>query len=123
MLVMTSSSMPIFVMTRADIGNAEMPQAPIIGLIFFFLLNQMQGGGNRVMGFGKSKAKLATKDTPRTTFSDVAGADEEKEELQEIVDFLKAPGKFIDLGARKSIGWPSTQEWPARGLYGENPHA
>src|SRR5580700_5969207 len=48
----------------------------IIALFFFFLLSQMQGGGSRVMNFGKSKAKLITKDTPKTTFADVAGADE-----------------------------------------------
>ena len=66
----------------------------VIGLIFFFLMNQMQGGGNRVMGFGKSKAKLATKDTPRTTFSDVAGCEEAIEELQEIREFLSEPAKF-----------------------------
>src|SRR5215470_15237263 len=54
----------------------------LIILIFFFLLNQMQGGGSRVMNFGKSKAKLITKDTPKTTFADVAGADEAIGELQ-----------------------------------------
>ncbi|HMQ39318.1 MAG TPA: AAA family ATPase, partial [Micropruina sp.] len=72
----------------------------VIGLIFFFLLNQMQGGGNRVMGFGKSKAKLATKDTPRTTFSDVAGCEEAIEELQEIREFLSEPAKFQAVGAK-----------------------
>ena len=72
----------------------------VIGLIFFFLMNQMQGGGNRVMGFGKSKAKLATKDTPRTTFSDVAGCEEAIEELQEIREFLSEPAKFQAVGAK-----------------------
>src|SRR5215472_2692358 len=66
----------------------------LIILTFFFLLNQMQGGGSRVMNFGKSKAKLITKDTPKTTFADVAGADEAIEELQEIKEFLQTPGKF-----------------------------
>ena len=56
----------------------------VIFLLFFFMLSQMQGGGSRVMNFGKSKAKLITKDTPKTTFADVAGADEAIEELQEI---------------------------------------
>jgi cell division protease FtsH len=72
----------------------------LIILIFFFLLNQMQGGGSRVMNFGKSKAKLITKDTPKTTFADVAGADEAIEELQEIKEFLQAPGKFQAIGAK-----------------------
>jgi cell division protease FtsH len=79
---------------------------PTIGLIvllvvfFFILTQQSQGGGNRVMSFGKSKAKLHTDDKRKITFADVAGADEEKEELGEIVDFLKAPRRFIELGAR-----------------------
>ncbi|HZC39759.1 MAG TPA: ATP-dependent metallopeptidase FtsH/Yme1/Tma family protein, partial [Streptosporangiaceae bacterium] len=72
----------------------------LIILIFFFLLNQMQGGGSRVMNFGKSKAKLITKDTPKTTFSDVAGADEAIEELQEIKEFLQNPSKFQAIGAK-----------------------
>src|ERR1017187_7518332 len=69
-------------------------------LIFLFMLNQMQGGGSRVMNFGKSKAKLITKDTPKTTFSDVAGADEAIEELQEIKEFLQTPAKFQAIGAK-----------------------
>lgn len=79
---------------------------PTVGLIvllvvfFFILTQQSQGGGNRVMSFGKSKAKLHTDDKRKITFEDVAGADEEKEELGEIVDFLKAPRRFIELGAR-----------------------
>src|SRR5277367_6811931 len=72
----------------------------IIALFFFFLLSQMQGGGSRVMNFGKSKAKLITKDTPKTTFADVAGADEAIEELQEIKDFLQNPAKFQAIGAK-----------------------
>jgi cell division protease FtsH len=60
----------------------------------------MQGGGSRVMNFGKSKAKLITKDTPKTTFADVAGADEAIEELQEIKEFLQTPGKFQAIGAK-----------------------
>jgi len=75
---------------------------PIIVIILFFLfmMNQMQGGGSRVMNFGKSKAKLITKDTPKTTFADVAGADEAIEELQEIKEFLQSPGKFQAIGAK-----------------------
>ncbi|MED7928910.1 ATP-dependent zinc metalloprotease FtsH [Nonomuraea sp. LP-02] len=72
----------------------------IIVLIFLFMLNQMQGGGSRVMNFGKSKAKLISKDTPKTTFADVAGADEAIEELQEIKEFLQAPAKFQAIGAK-----------------------
>jgi len=71
-----------------------------IFLLFFVFLNQMQGGGSRVMNFGKSKAKLITKDTPKTSFTDVAGADEAIEELQEIKEFLQSPGKFQAIGAK-----------------------
>ena len=60
----------------------------------------MQGGGSRVMNFGKSRAKLITKDTPKTTFADVAGADEAIEELQEIKEFLQNPAKFQAIGAK-----------------------
>src|SRR5262244_494896 len=72
----------------------------LIILIFFFLINQMQGGGSRVLNFGKSKAKLISKDTPKTTFADVAGADEAVEELHEIKDFLQNPAKYQALGAK-----------------------
>ena len=71
----------------------------IIIILFFFLLSQSQGGGNRVMNFGKSKAKLYD-DKKKAKFEDVAGADEEKAELVEVVDFLKDPRKFAELGAR-----------------------
>lgn len=72
----------------------------IIGVLFFLMLNNVQGGGNRVLGFGKSKAKLASKDTPKTTFADVAGCEEAIEELQEIREFLSEPGKFTAVGAK-----------------------
>jgi cell division protease FtsH len=72
----------------------------LIGVVFWFLLSRAQGGGNRVMGFGKSKAKLASKDTPQVTFADVAGADEAVEELQEIKEFLAEPAKFQAVGAK-----------------------
>jgi cell division protease FtsH len=73
----------------------------IIFVLFFFLLNQAQGGGGgRVMNFGKSKAKLHTDDKKKVRFTDVAGADEEKAELVEVVDFLKDSRKFVEVGAR-----------------------
>ncbi|ADH70352.1 MULTISPECIES: ATP-dependent zinc metalloprotease FtsH [Nocardiopsis] len=72
----------------------------IIIVIFWFIFSQMQGGGSRVMNFGKSKAKLITKDTPKNTFADVAGADEAIEELHEIKEFLQNPAKFQAMGAK-----------------------
>jgi cell division protease FtsH len=71
-------------------------------LFWFFIIQQSQGGGggNRVMSFGKSRAKLSTEVKKKVTFEDVAGADEEKNELREIVEFLKQPKKFVELGAR-----------------------
>jgi cell division protease FtsH len=76
--------------------------APIMLIILFFILfmSSMQGGGNRVMSFGKSRARRMTKDQPKVTFSDVAGADEAVQELTEIKEFLEAPQKFQKLGAR-----------------------
>ncbi|GAA3201747.1 ATP-dependent zinc metalloprotease FtsH [Microbacterium terregens] len=72
----------------------------LLGLLFWFLLSSAQGGGSKVMQFGKSKAKLVSKETPTVTFDDVAGADEAIEEMQEIKDFLKDPSKFQAVGAR-----------------------
>jgi len=76
----------------------------IIVIFFFFIMQQSQGGGNRVMQFGKSKAKLIGEDKKKVTFEDVAGADEVKEELQEVVEFLKFPKKFQELGAKIPTG-------------------
>jgi len=80
-----------------------LPWILIIG-IWIFLFRQMQAGGAKAFSFGKSKAKLLTGDTPKVTFSDVAGADEAKEELQEIIEFLKDPQKFTRLGGRLPKG-------------------
>src|SRR5688572_21984877 len=72
----------------------------LLGLLFWFLLSRMQGGGSKVMQFGKSKAKMVNKDMPQVTFADVAGADEAVEELQEIKEFLAEPAKFQAVGAK-----------------------
>jgi cell division protease FtsH len=82
---------------------AALPWIVILGL-WFFLLRQMQAGGSRAFSFGKSKAKLLSGDTPKITFADVAGADEAKVELQEIIEFLKDPQKFTRLGGRLPKG-------------------
>ena len=72
----------------------------LVLLILFWMMNNAQGGGNRVMSFGKSKAKQLNKDMPKTTFGDVAGADEAVEELYEIKDFLQNPQRYQALGAK-----------------------
>ncbi len=75
---------------------------PIVILIAFlmFIMNQTQGGGNKVMQFGKSKARLMVGEEVKTSFKDVAGAEEAKEEMQEVVEFLKNPQKFVQIGAK-----------------------
>ena len=84
------------------LGSLLISLLPLILLVglFWFMMSQMQGGGSRVMQFGKSKAKLASKDTPKVTFADVAGADEAVEELHEIKEFLAEPAKFLAVGAK-----------------------
>ena len=97
----------------ADSYDVEVPQPSVfwtvvtsflpillIVLFFLFMMNSLQGGGGRVMQFAKSKAKVVSKDTPKTTFSDVAGVDEAIEELQEIKEFLQQPAKFQAVGAK-----------------------
>ncbi len=80
--------------------------APFLLIIFFwlFMMRSMQGGGGQVMNFGKSKAKLFLDDRPRISFKDVAGVEEIKEELQEVIDFLKKPKKFRAMGAKVPRG-------------------
>ena len=93
--------------------NVDVPKPSLIGsilatllpfaliiLLFLFLMNQVQGGGGRVMQFAKSKAKLISKDMPKTTFTDVAGCEEAIEELGEIKEFLQEPAKFQAVGAK-----------------------
>jgi cell division protease FtsH len=115
-------------------SNSENPQPSLLGsilatllpfaliiLLFIFLMNNVQGGGRGVMQFGKSKAKLITKDMPKTTFADVAGCDEAIEELGEIKEFLQEPAKFQAVGAKipkgvllygpTSVSRPSTSCW------------
>jgi cell division protease FtsH len=114
---LTDQGLPLYQLTEQRNPDAEIdPDRPkenvfvsllfgllpiaIVVLLLFFFMNQMQGGGNRVMNFGKSKAKLVSKDTPKTTFADVAGVDEAIEELQEIKEFLENPAKFQAIGAK-----------------------
>ncbi len=85
--------------TIASVFINLLPFLLIFGLIFFFL-RQAQGQGSQAMSFGKSKARLVTANRPTVTFNDVAGCDEAKEELQEVVEFLKFPERFASLGAR-----------------------
>jgi cell division protease FtsH len=80
-----------------------LPALLIIGVLIYFM-SQAQGGGGRVMSFGKAKAKVVAKDQPRTTFSDVAGVDEAVEELEEIKEYLENPAKFQAMGAKVPKG-------------------
>lgn len=72
----------------------------LFGLLWYFMMNKQGGGGGNPMQFGRARTRLASEDKNKVTFADVAGADEEKAELQEIVEFLKNPQKFIQIGAR-----------------------
>jgi cell division protease FtsH len=96
--------------------DAEWPSSPwwsnlifalpwiLILLLWFWFIRSMQGGGNKAFQFGRSKAKLISPDTPKVTFDDVAGADEAKEELTEVIEFLKDPARFGRLGGRLPKG-------------------
>ncbi len=108
-----AETLEIFRANGVEINQLETPSPPfwvsllstllpillMVGL-FFFIMQQSQGGGGKVMQFGKSKARVVVDDKNKVTFDDVAGADEVKEELQEIVDFLKSPKKFNEIGAK-----------------------
>ena len=100
-----ATKIPVEIKEPSAFGNifgvllGFLPILLIFGLIFFFL-RQAQGSNSQAMSFGKSKARMFTANKPSVTFIDVAGVDEAKEELQEIVEFLKYPEKFVALGAR-----------------------
>src|SRR5690554_3498988 len=114
--VTPQGEMVVRAVAAADLGkgfNSEVPQTTwwasllqimlpfvIIIALFWFLMSSMQGGGSRVMQFGKSKAKLVSKESPQVTFADVAGVDEALEELGEIKEFLQEPAKFQAVGAK-----------------------
>ncbi len=94
------------------LGGSLLPLLFVAGL-FFFLMRQAQGTNNQAMSFGKSRARVLTGDKPTITFADVAGCDEAKQELAEVVEFLKEPQKFASLGARipkgvLMVGHPGT---------------
>ena len=101
-----------------------LPMLLILGVLFF-LMRSLQAGGGKAMSFGKSKAKMTTNSKPKITFKDIAGIDEAKLELQEIIEFLKQPGKFTKLGGRIPkgvilIGPPGTGKTIlAKGVAGE----
>ena len=83
----------------AAVGPILLPFVLLIGF-WIFLMRQMQSGGNKALSFGKSKAKLSSSSQKKVTFKDVAGVEEAKEEVQEVVEFLRSPQKFQALGGR-----------------------
>jgi cell division protease FtsH len=97
--VQVSVANPQFWDTWSGVLIAVLPLV-LLGAFFFFILRQAQGAGNQAFSFGKSRARMFTGDRPTITFKDVAGNEEAKQELQEVVEFLKEPQKFASLGAR-----------------------
>ena len=100
--ILVENQVPMTVESDTSIWEVVISLLPWLFLIGFmiFIFTQMQGGGNRVMQFGKAKAKQVTRDTPKVTFEDVAGVEEAIEELEEIKEFLQNPSKFRALGAK-----------------------
>ena len=102
--LLTSQGVKVNVNDQASLGfwSVFWRVAPIILIVFFwiFMMRQLQAGGNRALSFGKSRARLLTAQQKKVTFKDVAGVNEAKEELQEIIEFLKEPQKFQKLGGR-----------------------
>ena len=102
--LLTSQGVKVNVNDQASLGfwSVFWRIAPIILIVFFwiFMMRQLQAGGNRALSFGKSRARLLTAQQKKVTFKDVAGVNEAKEELQEIIEFLKEPQKFQKLGGR-----------------------
>ena len=102
--LLTSQGVTVTVKDQTSLGFWSMfwRIAPLVLIVFFwiFMMRQLQAGGNRALSFGKSRARLLTAQQKKVTFKDVAGVDEAKEELQEIIEFLREPQKFQKLGGR-----------------------
>ena len=102
--LLTAQGVQVSVKDQASLGFWSMfwRIAPLVLIVFFwiFMMRQLQAGGNRALSFGKSRARLLTSQQKKVTFKDVAGVDEAKEELQEIIEFLREPQKFQKLGGR-----------------------
>ena len=102
--LLTAQGVTVTVKDQASLGfwSVFWRVAPLVLIVFFwiFMMRQLQAGGNRALSFGKSRARLLTAQQKKVTFLDVAGVDEAKEELQEIIEFLKEPQKFQKLGGR-----------------------
>ncbi len=102
--LLTAQGVKVNVKDQASLGfwSVFWRVSPLVLIVFFwiFMMRQLQAGGNRALSFGKSRARLLTAQQKKVTFKDVAGVDEAKEELQEIIEFLKEPQKFQKLGGR-----------------------